>query len=88
MNNSNTKQNKIIDFFEGPEGSPSFLYTQKGEIFSLGQKNELKKYQWLNRKEINKMKYPLIIMKFMQLILMEIYMKTKYKIPNILIFKT
>ena len=57
----NTKQNKIIDFLEGPEGSPSFLYTQKGEIFSLGKKNELKKYQWLNRKEINKMKYPLKI---------------------------
>ena len=62
INEINTKENKIIDFIEGPKNSPPFLSNEKGEIFSIDENNY--KYRWMEAKERESFNYPLKISTF------------------------
>jgi len=59
INQINTETNKIISFIKGPEKSPPFLYSEKGDIFSVD--DTLYQYRWLEDKERRSNDYPLKI---------------------------
>ena len=49
----------IVDFIDGVENYPSFAYTEKGEIYILGEVKS--KYTWLNAKEKTNITSPIYI---------------------------
>ena len=59
INEINTQENKIVDFIQGPQDSPPFLFNEKGEIFSINENNY--KYMWLEERERACFNYPLKI---------------------------
>ena len=59
INQINTETNKIMLFIKGPEKSPPFLYSEKGDLFCIDDKKY--KYRWLEDKERRSNDYPLKI---------------------------